>query len=92
MLSAGGFYRKSTRESWLKRYASSVHYHLRAQKQLVMRKMSEGKPQSRKLAAREIRAVPFPGSSQAGTGSVFQPPIFRFQWITGPVLSLVGAC
>ncbi|MGA2737821.1 MAG: helix-turn-helix domain-containing protein [Bryobacteraceae bacterium] len=45
--------------------------------------MSERKPQSRKLAARETRAVPFPGSSEAGTASVFQSPIYHpAQWLS----------
>ncbi|HXM43776.1 MAG TPA: helix-turn-helix domain-containing protein [Bryobacteraceae bacterium] len=47
--------------------------------------MSEGKPQSRKLAARETRALPFPGSSQAGEASVFQAPVYHpGQWLSLP--------
>jgi len=45
--------------------------------------MSESKPQSRKLLARETRAVPFPGSSQAGVASVFRAPVYHpGQWLS----------
>jgi excisionase family DNA binding protein len=47
--------------------------------------MSESKPPGRKLAVRETGAVPFPGSSQAGTATVFQPPVYHpGQWLSLP--------
>jgi excisionase family DNA binding protein len=45
--------------------------------------MSDSKPPGRKLAVRETGAVAFPGSSQAGVASVFQPPVYHpGQWLS----------
>ncbi|MGD0362461.1 MAG: helix-turn-helix domain-containing protein [Bryobacteraceae bacterium] len=47
--------------------------------------MRERKPQSRKLAVQETRAVPFPGPSQAGVTSAFQAPVYHAaQWLSLP--------
>jgi excisionase family DNA binding protein len=47
--------------------------------------MSESKRPARKATGRETGAVPFPGSSQAGPGSVFQATTYHpSQWLSMP--------
>ncbi|HUD98633.1 MAG TPA: helix-turn-helix domain-containing protein [Bryobacteraceae bacterium] len=47
--------------------------------------MSVVKPPARKAVARAIGAVPFPGSSQSGPASVFQPLVYHeHQWLSLP--------
>jgi excisionase family DNA binding protein len=55
------------------------------QSRLDRKKMSERNLHSPRVAAQETRAIAFPGPSQAGAASVFQPPIYHpGQWLSLP--------